>query len=350
MTRTMNVSVVIPARNGERFLRQALDSALGQVRPAWEVLLVDDASTDRTADIARSAPYAGRVRYARNERATGFVDAWNRAVALATGEFVTILHQDDLLHPEYLWRIERAMERFPGVEHLYAASLTIDEKGTLIAQPPAPHTAEPAWFTGREYARRYLGGVLGNRHIHRCPGVTTRRRLLLDRCAYRAEAGQIADDDFFLRVGAFTDVVGIAQPLASYREHRESTTARLDSLTFALARDYIFQTRWHDAGNTLLDSADITGLHRQAVRFVNRLLVEGLRLGREDWVRSAAGFREELELLVPGLMGRELPGWARPVWGLAFDGRVRQLAARSYVRMIGRAVRARDIVRPSGRS
>ena len=339
----MSFSIVIPARNGEQYVRESLDSALAQVRPADEVLLVDDASTDGTAAIARSAPFASRVRYVRNEKATGFVDAWNRAAALAAGEFVTILHQDDLLHPEYLLRIEQAMQQFRGVEHLYAACVTIDGQGRVIGLPPESYTADPVLYTGREYARRYLHGVLVNRHIHRCPGVTTRRRLLLDRCAYRAEAGQIADDDFFLRVGAFTDVVGIAQPLASFREHRDSTTARLDSLTGTLARDYIFQVRWHNAGNTMLDPDDLEAIRRQAVRFTNRLLVEGLRFGRADWVRSAAEYRDELEVIQPGIMDQGLPGWARPLWVLAFGGAVQRRAARMYVLSIGGAVRARNL-------
>lgn len=345
----MSFSIVVPARNGEAFLRQALDSALAQSRPAEEVLLVDDASTDRTAEIVRSGPYARRVRYVRNERATGFVDAWNRAAALATGEFVTILHQDDLLHPEYLARIGQALERFPGVEHLYAACVTIDGQGQVIALPPEPHAAQPVLYAGKDYARRYLHGVLANRHIHRCPGVTTRRRLLLDRCAYRAEAGQIADDDFFLRVGAFTDVVGIAQPLASYREHGGSTTALLDSLTFALARDYIFQVRQYTARSGLLGAADIERISGLAVRFVNRLLVEGIRHGREDWIGAAAGGRDELESLRPGLLARALPGWARPLWALASGGRVRRLAARCYVRSLGGVVVARNCLRSLGR-
>lgn len=341
----MSFSIVIPARNGEEYLLQALDSALAQLRPAEEVLLVDDASTDRTADIARSALYAGRVRYVRNACPTGFADAWNRAAALASGEFVTILHQDDLLHPEYLLRVEQALQMIPGVEHLYAACDRIDGEGRSIAQPPEPHDARPVRYTGKEYARNYLRGMLANRHIHRCPGVTTRRRLLLDRCAYRAEAGQIADDDFFLRVGAFTDVAGISQPLASFREHRGSTTAHLESLTFALARDYLFQARWHDAPGTLLDDGGIDQIRRQAVRFINRLLVEGLRHGREDWVRSAAALRDELEVLRPGLMAHALPGWARPLWHAAFAGGVTQLAARWYARSIGGVARARDLVR-----
>jgi len=342
---SVTFSIVIPARDGERYLRQTLDSALGQVRPAQEVLLVDDASTDRTAEIARSAPYAGRVRYLRNERPTGYVDAWNRAAALAVGEFATILHQDDLLHPEYLLRIEQALERFSGVEHAYAACVTIDGEGMIIAQPPEPHAAEPMRYSGSDYARRYLRGVVANRHIHRCPGVTTRRRLLLDRCAYRFEAGQIADDDFFMRVGAFTDVVGIAEPLASFREHRGSTTARLDSLSLVLARDWVFQAQWYNGQNGLLDPADVDEIRGLAVRFINRLLVEGLRHGREEWVRSATEFRNELEVLRPGLMAHTLPGWARPLWGLALGGRVRRGAARGYVRSIGGMVLARNCVR-----
>ncbi len=95
----LSISCVIPVYNGERFLAEALDSALGQTRPAAEVIVVDDGSTDGTLEVA--ARYSGRVTYLRQDNA-GPAAARNRGVAASRGDLVAFLDADDLWHPEKL--------------------------------------------------------------------------------------------------------------------------------------------------------------------------------------------------------------------------------------------------------
>lgn len=192
-------SIVIPAYNGEKFLKQAIESALSQTRLADEVIVVDDASSDGTAEIAKS--YNEKIKYYFNDKSTGFVDAWNRAISKATSDYVTILHQDDLLHPEYIERIEQALLQYSNIGHFFTACNYIDDSGLIIKEPPGPHSLVPVLYSGRDYSHHYLMGVVSNNHIHRCPGVTTSRALLLNKCSYRKEAGLIADDDFFTELG-----------------------------------------------------------------------------------------------------------------------------------------------------
>jgi len=120
-------SIAIPAHNGERYLSRSIASALAQTRPADEIVIVNDASTNGTVEIAHRTEFQLRVGYRYNAQATGFADAWNRAVEYAVGEYVTILHQDDLLHPGYLDSIEKSLDRFPSVQHQYAACNNVDE-------------------------------------------------------------------------------------------------------------------------------------------------------------------------------------------------------------------------------
>jgi glycosyltransferase involved in cell wall biosynthesis len=338
----MRFSIVIPARNGALFLAETLECALSQTRRADEVVLIDDASTDATRRIVESEPFKGRIRYLYNAVPSGFADAWNRAAGHATGDFVTLLHQDDLLHPEYLAVVEQALGRFPGVKHVYSACDYIDADG-IVVRSPAYSGAEPVLYSGKEYAHNYFTGVLRNDHIHRCPGVTTSRELLL-RCGYRKEAGHIADDDFFLRVGAFTDVVGIARPLASFRIHDESVTGKLPLLSLRLAQDYVFQSRDQLANGTLLDLDDIRHLHAQTVRFINLALCQALNQGRDDWTRKAMSLRDEFEELVPGFMDDALPLWAKGLW-LAAGATGQSLHARMYARAIAGSVALRDGLR-----
>jgi glycosyltransferase involved in cell wall biosynthesis len=340
----MRFSIVIPAYNGESYLRLAIRSALGQKRKGDEVIVVDDASTDQTAVIAKSSEWNGSVEYFYNGNSTGFVDAWNRAIARAKGDFVTILHQDDLLHPDYLLHIEKALQLFPGVKHIYTACNYIDGQGNVIGASLKSHSLEPTLYTGKDYAKNYLDGVILNRHIHRCPGVTTSRELLLNQCTYRKEAGHIADDDFFLRVGVFTHVIGIAYPLASYREHVNSQTCSLQSLTLQLAKDYVFQTKYYKQHNTLLDTEDILRMNRITARFINLLLFHSLLYRNEDWLSKSCDLRREFEDLLKIPIRKHLPGWARLMWAISGLDKNNDLA-RCYVQALNCIRRFRDLIR-----
>jgi glycosyltransferase involved in cell wall biosynthesis len=341
----MHFSIVIPAHNGKWHLRFAIQSALNQVRKPDEIIVLDDASTDQTSVIAKSREWIGSIKYFHNETSTGFVDAWNRAIAKATGDFITILHQDDLLHPDYLGHIENALSRYPQVRHIYAACNYIDEEGNVIRLSPEPHSLEPVLYSGKQYAKNYLNGVMTNRHIHRCPGVTTSRALLLEECTYRREADHIADDDFFLRVGSFTDVAGISQPLASFRIHSASTTSKVDLLTLKLAQDYLFQLRYHRKNKTLLDSDDIVKVSQQAVKFINLLLFQSLLYEQNEWTAKAVSLRHEIDGILPSFMEGQLPVWARMLWAITSQSSSENHIAKLYVRCLHTLISARDLIR-----
>lgn len=236
----MTFSIVIPTYNGADFVEQALLSVLAQTRPADEIIVSDDNSTDDTLAICQR--YAEHIKIYQNPQGpSGFVNGWNHAIAKATSDYISILHQDDLLAPTFLEEIEKALTIYPNVKHLFAPCNYIDGDGNSLWKPEYC-TREIKKYTGREYVRVYQ--TVGQPHIHRCPGVVTHRDIFKV-CQYREEAGHIADDDFFYRVGQYTDVVGVLKPLASYRLHGKSETEHLANIQLIqrLAHDYIFQVQ-----------------------------------------------------------------------------------------------------------
>lgn len=337
----MTFSIVIPARNGEKFLYDTIISALAQKRPADEIIVIDDASVDKTAEIACLPKFEGKVLYRFNPEATGFADAWNRAATFATSDFVTILHQDDLLHEDYLLYIEKAVAAYPDVKHFYAACNYIDASGNITKVPPYPHSLEPKLNSGEDYARRYLAGVYGNNHIHRCPGVTTSREILLNRCNYRKEAGQIADDDFFLRIGEFTDILGISEPLACFRHHSYSVTGRLDNLTRTLAEDYLFQVRQYAKNRGILDSDTVSTINLLAVRFINQLRFRSVLSGDDEAAKAAHTLKVEFERAVPDFFEQKLPSWGRYLWKFANSRSYPAFPEKLYVAAIGLIIKLR---------
>ena len=293
----MKYSIVIPTYNGEKFIYETLTSACFQERLADEIIIYDDGSKDRTLEICRSDAFKEKIQIYENKNGpSGFVNSWKKAIGKAKYNYVTLLHQDDLLHHSYLRVIENALKDYPDVRHIYSACNYIDEYGNVTREPPKPLSLEPILYSGKEYRHNYLQSVAFRRHIHRCPGVTTSRELL-DICPYREEAGHIADDDFFYRIGKYTDVLGISAPLASYRAHRNSETGRLEEKEFIyrLARDYVFQCNFH-SNFEYFELSDVNTLNRLAVKYINLLLRYGLVSGRKEIVTSALQFKQIFRL------------------------------------------------------
>ena len=108
MTSKPVVGVVIPARNGERYLAEAIESVLGQTHQALDVVVVDDASTDGTRDVARRyAPEVSCISLPRS----GLGAARNAGVRAVRGEYVAFLDQDDLWA---LQKLELQLAAFVG--------------------------------------------------------------------------------------------------------------------------------------------------------------------------------------------------------------------------------------------
>lgn len=106
MTGDPLISCIIPVFNGARFLTESLDSVLAQPYRPLEIIVVDDGSTDQTAEVCRR--YDSAIHYERQENA-GPGAARNRGIRRAKGEFLAFQDTDDLWHPE---KLSRQLARF----------------------------------------------------------------------------------------------------------------------------------------------------------------------------------------------------------------------------------------------
>ena len=118
--RATSVSVLMPTYGQEHFLRRALDSLFAQTLADWELIVVDDASPDRTSDVI--APYRAdsRIRYRRLKHNRGVGAALNEALASARGNLIAYLPSDDVYHADYLCSLKAVLEQDPGVILAYA--------------------------------------------------------------------------------------------------------------------------------------------------------------------------------------------------------------------------------------
>jgi glycosyltransferase involved in cell wall biosynthesis len=129
-----SVSVGLPTRNGERFLRQALDSLLAQTYPASEILISDNASTDRTPAIAQEyAASHPSVRYLRQERDFGAAANFNAVFRATTGDLFMWAADDDVWAPRYIEECVAALEAHPEAVLACTRLQFIDPSGDPIA-------------------------------------------------------------------------------------------------------------------------------------------------------------------------------------------------------------------------
>ncbi len=112
------MSVIIPAYNAERYIRETLDSILAQTYPEVEVIVIDDGSTDGTAECVRT--YGDRVRYLYQKNSGGCGSPRNAGMRAATGEFLAFLDSDDVLAPHRLQTEVEFLTRNPDVGMVFS--------------------------------------------------------------------------------------------------------------------------------------------------------------------------------------------------------------------------------------
>lgn len=144
------VSIIIPSYNHARFLSHCLESVKAQSFEEWEIILIDDGSTDDSVSIARRyAEQDSRIRVFVNERNLGTYGSQQRALEMAQGEFVAILNSDDFWNPKKLERQAALLAGHPESPYCYAlgwlATVTgeIDDSWDVHAHWPTDDVQEP---------------------------------------------------------------------------------------------------------------------------------------------------------------------------------------------------------------
>ena len=120
-----SVSIIMPTYNCGRFIRESIDSVLAQTYTDWELIIVDDCSTDNTAEVV-AAFHDPRIRYLLNDRNLGAALTRNRALREAKGRYIAFLDSDDLWAPEKLERQIAFMQQH-GYAFTYHEYTEIDE-------------------------------------------------------------------------------------------------------------------------------------------------------------------------------------------------------------------------------
>ncbi|USR91773.1 glycosyltransferase family 2 protein [Phormidium yuhuli AB48] len=200
------VSVIIPVYNGGRFLGEAIASVWAQTYTDWELIVVDDGSTEAIEPLI--APYGSRLRYIRQEN-QGVAVARNRGLEVARGEFIAFLDQDDWFEPDKFEVQVAALQESPHLGMVHSGWFVVDAAGerlsTVNPREGIPELDLAAWllwkpvFLGAMLFRRSgfeeVGGF--NKKWEKTPDVALVLQLILK--GYRAD--------------------WVSRPTVSYRQH-----------------------------------------------------------------------------------------------------------------------------------
>jgi len=245
------VSVIMNCRNGERYLREALDSVYAQSYTNWEIIFWDNASTDGSADIAKSC--GPKLRYFKSEQSFPLGKARNLAIAEAGGQYLAFLDCDDKWLPKTLERQVSALERRRDVDFIYGNyfRLIMPRTDNLILA-----------LSGRQPEGNVFGNFLRNYPV--CQQTVMLRTDAIKRLdAKFDECLDMSEEfDLFMRILLRSQALYIDEPLAIYRIHRNTGSQRLydkhpvemkyvldklKKIDDSIERSYASQIRYYEA-------------------------------------------------------------------------------------------------------
>lgn len=217
------VSVIVPVFNMDRYVAETLDSVLTQTFRDFEVIVVDDGSTDATPEILKG--YGSRIRVIRRTNG-GCPAALNTGLREAQGMWIAWVSADDLWEPTKLERQIEVIDRKPGVGMVYTDYVYIDKDGMVLSREhfPCPPTRRKTIL--RLIRRCFVNG-----------SSTLIRRDVFDAIGpYDEFEPLIFDWDIDLRIALAFDLAHVPEPLVRYRIHPGQNSARQDIVELAARR------------------------------------------------------------------------------------------------------------------
>jgi glycosyltransferase involved in cell wall biosynthesis len=256
------ISVVLPVYNAASYLAAAVSSILGQTFGDFELIAIDDGSTDGSAQIIEQMMRQDARIQIISRPNTGIVGALNDGVARAQGEFIARMDADDIARPHRFERQLGFLRDTPGCVAVGSALLLMDSDGDAIG---VQHWA----LTHEEIDKLLLTGCSGLAH----PAAMIRRAALQRVGGYRTEYEWIEDKDLWLRLAEIGRLANLREPLLQYRIHETSLSCQRENDTLRL---------WE----TLLNE---TYHRRRLMATPPKRIVRRSKTGaRATWIRTAA--------------------------------------------------------------
>jgi glycosyltransferase involved in cell wall biosynthesis len=246
------LSIGLPVYNGEKFLKEAIESLLAQTFADFELIICDNASTDKTEEICRTyATKDERIRYYRNERNIGCAPNFNRVFELSTGEYFKWAAYDDLHAPDFISRCIEILDKDPSIILCHSQAYLIDENSDIL------RTYDIKLKTDSPKPQERFHELLTKHLCYQCYGVIRASALritppmgsygfgdgiLLSRLGILGKFYEIGDRLFFARVHP-------QQSMSMFFPDYLSFTNNKQQLSLNMLPDFYAYAVWFDSAN-----------------------------------------------------------------------------------------------------
>lgn len=210
------VSIIMPVLNGERYIAEAIESICRQTYSSYELLVIDDGSTDRTHEIVLGFAARLDLKCIRHETNQGITPSINDGIRRASGSFITFLDHDDLWLPEFLETQLTYLREHPDVGMVHSDIRTIDGDGNILEHSAAEcrRRAQPSGFVFRDLFM----------HSMICGNSVMIRKECFDRLGLWDEGLRWADYHMWLRIARHYKIDYVRKVLTAYRQHSSQNT------------------------------------------------------------------------------------------------------------------------------
>jgi len=261
------VSVCVPVYNGAEYIRDCINSILSQSFNDFELIIVNDASTDDSKKIIQSYRDP-RIKYVENDRNLGLIGNWNSCLNLSRGEYINVFHQDDIMSHNILEKKVTLLDLEKQVGLVYSDTLVIDHKKNIKLNH---------WFNLLEPnvdfirpGQSFFDLMFVNLNMICCPSVMARRECFEKIGGFDARLPFSVDMEMWMRISLFYDIAYLSEPLMQYRFHDSNLTHRymvLDLIHIYLCKRMLiekyprrlnstyYQTLIEDSSSRIFDGA-----------------------------------------------------------------------------------------------
>ncbi len=312
------VSIVIPSYNRAEYIAATIDSVIKQTFTDWELIFIDDGSTDNTEELVKRYVEAdSRIKYFKQKNSERAV-ARSYGMSLAQGEYICLVDSDDIWYPEKLAKQVSVMDKDASLVLCYAAVDRIDLTGMPV----------------KSAARQYQGysGDIYNELLKRnfIPSVTPmfRQQYFIEVGAQRTEFIPYEDWDFWLRLSRLGNFHHIKEPLGAYRLHpgqsvQNVKAEKIEEVTLAVLKANTIDLPSVIARSVATKQSTSDDAFSLAyLRIAYWYLVSGkLSIARNRLIKSAASSTQRLldyrwhGLLVASILAYIAPSFVKKILG-----------------------------------
>lgn len=210
------ISIIIPSYNYANFIGETLESVFSQTYKDFEVIVVDDGSTDGTRKVIKK--FLPKIRYIKHETNLGFAPAMNTGIRAAKGKYLNFLSADDKLLPTFLEKEVAVLEKYPKVGLVFSPVMFMDKEGKIIGKQKIKNGY-------RDKNDGYQSLLVGN-FVNLVTAIV-RADIVKKVGFFNNKLRQNPDWDMWIRIAKKSHLAYVPEHLAVYRQHDLNLTAEV---------------------------------------------------------------------------------------------------------------------------